>query len=159
MPRPLPLSLLLAVALAACAGDDASSTSASTTTTSSSTSTTDATEATDATDATSGSTGTTDTTGDDPFDFPPAECGDVTCAAGQLCLQLGTRCNTNTDPPEWYTPPPSCVAVPPACADATSETVAACLDDELCTDSSAIGGPASYENGRVGCGPVHLDCF
>ncbi|MCA9658453.1 MAG: hypothetical protein KC486_08915 [Myxococcales bacterium] len=156
------LSLTLALSVVACAGDDTSSTSATTTTTSASSSSASTTDATGATESTGSTEATTSSTGDgstDPFDFPPVECGDITCEEGQLCLQPGVKCNTNTEPPEWYTPPPSCVAVPPACADATAQTAAGCLGDELCTESSDIGGPASYEAGKVGCGPVELDCF
>lgn len=91
-------------------------------------------------------------TASDPFDFPPPECGDVTCDAGLLCVHPGERCN---DQGEFYFPEPVCMPVPDECAQLATG-YGGCLGETVC---EGLGNDEpTLEMGVVTCGVVDLDC-
>ena len=108
--------------LAACPEKDDGSTSDPTDTAATTGATGDTTEPTTAntvdTDAvdtdTTATTATTDTDATGGPVFPPVDCGDVTCAENQLCVNPGGVCDYNMDPPDWVPQPSACQDVPPA---------------------------------------------
>ncbi len=95
-------------------------------------------------DPTVTSSGSGDITGG-PVEWPPVECGDVTCAMGELCLHPIPSCNLvdeeqcdgdettsgETGEPgqcwEEASVPPKCAAVPARCEDAVD--VKLCIED------------------------------
>ena len=159
--------LTFALLATACASDDGGSTSSGgesdgTTTEATTGATTEAT-----TGATTGATGATTgsmtsggsgsassgaTTGD------PVTCGENTCAAGQICVQLGLRCDYNMDPPMFYTPEPTCESVPDSCAGMEEPGLTNCIASEFCQDT-VCGQLTTLEAGLLECEDHDCDCF
>jgi hypothetical protein len=86
------------------------------------------------------------------------ECGEVTCAQGQICVQPGEDCDYNMDPPQFFTPPPFCADPPPECVEGSDGEEGSCLGVKFC-EGDGIGGAATYADGQLTCPPRALDCF
>lgn len=105
---------------------------------------------------TEGTTGTTGTTGGPVF---PLECGDLTCAEGQICVNPGDVCNYDLDPPDWVAQPSACQDVPPQCAqmqDPAAQIM--CIGLVYCINSE-FGVPTELQTGVLQCADQGLDCF
>ena len=123
-------------------------------TTDATTTTTDATT-TDAT-TTDATTATTDTTGGPVF---PLECGDLTCAEGQICVNPGDKCNYDLDPPDWVPQPSACQDVPPQCAELQeSAAQIMCIGEAHCINNE-FGTPSELQDGVLQCADQGEDCF
>ena len=153
--------------LAACPEKDDGSTSDPTDTAATTGATGDTTEPTTAntvdTDAvdtdTTATTATTDTDATGGPVFPPVDCGDVTCAENQLCVNPGGVCDYNMDPPDWVPQPSACQDVPPACAQMQdADARAQCFGETLCPDFE-FGGPSNLEGSQLNCPDQGADCF
>ncbi|MBK7828281.1 hypothetical protein [Nannocystis sp.] len=155
--------------LAACPEKDDGSTSDPTDTAATTGATGDTTEPTtadtvdtDAVDTDAVDTDTTATTDTDATGgpvFPPVDCGDVTCAENQLCVNPGGVCDYNMDPPDWVPQPSACQDVPPACAQMQdADARAQCFGETLCPDFE-FGGPSNLEGSQLNCPDQGADCF
>lgn len=118
------------------------------------------TESTDSDGATSDTTAGDTTSGVDPWDFPPAVCGAVTCGQGQLCVIPGEYCDYGQSPPIWIQPASECASVPPSCADLQDPELENCLWETLCESMGEQDfWPAVLEEGTLSCPQIGLDCF
>lgn len=100
---------------------------------------------------------TTDATGGPVF--PPVECGDITCAENQLCVNPGGKCDYDMDPPDWVPQPSACQDVPPECAQMQdADARAQCFGETLCPDFE-FGGPSNLQGSQLNCPNQGADCF
>jgi hypothetical protein len=135
---PALFALLLAVPLACDSGDDSNDDEA----------------------ADTSESGESDTASDNggPEDFPPVECGDVTCVEGQVCVLPPETCDYDQDPPVWVQDPPVCGDVPMNCYGLVDLALNECLDAALCNGGEE-GQFASLMNGTLDCPANGADCF
>jgi len=152
------------VLLAACPEKDDGSTDATetTATTGATADTTEPTTAdtvdTDAADTDTADTDTATTATGGPV-FPPVECGDITCAENQLCVNPGGVCDYDMDPPDWVPQPSACQDVPPECAQMQdADARAQCFGETLCPDFE-FGGPSNLQGSQLNCPNQGADCF
>ena len=152
------------VLLAACPEKDDGSTDATetTATTGATADTTEPTTAdtvdTDAADTDTATTATATTATGGPV-FPPVECGDITCAENQLCVNPGGVCDYDMDPPDWVPQPSACQDVPPECAQMQdADARAQCFGETLCPDFE-FGGPSNLQGSQLNCPNQGADCF
>jgi hypothetical protein len=118
--------------------------------------TTDATTTTTEATTTDATTATTDTTGGPVF---PLECGDLTCAEGQICVNPGDKCNYDLDPPDWVPQPSACQDVPPQCAELQdSAAQIMCIGEAHCINNE-FGTPSELQDGVLQCADQGEDCF
>lgn len=120
--------------------------------------TTAATEPTTA-DTDTAATDTTDTDATGGPVFPPVDCGDITCAENQLCVNPGDICDYNRDPPDWVPQPSACKDVPPTCAQMQdADARAQCFGETLCPDFE-FGSPSNLKGSLLNCPDQGADCF
>jgi len=118
--------------------------------------TTDATTTTTDATTTDATTATTDTTGGPVF---PLECGDLTCADGQICVNPGDKCDYDLDPPDWVPQPSACQDVPPQCAELQdSAAQIMCIGEAHCINNE-FGTPSELQDGVLQCADQGEDCF
>jgi hypothetical protein len=102
----------------------------------------------------------TDNSEDDPLDFPPVECGDVTCGEGLICVKPNDYCDYDLDPPDWVQPPLECAAPPANCVGLSEPDLSGCLLQALCESLGEYEpGFTVFVEGLLDCPTVDLDCF
>lgn len=94
----------------------------------------------------------------DPLDFPPVECGEMTCDKGSICVKPGESCDYDLSPPDWVQPPFECAAPPKSCTDLTGSALDECLWETLCESSGEYSG-SIFVDGTLDCPSNGLDCF
>ncbi len=94
-------------------------------------------------------------TGADPFDFPPVECGDVTCDLGLLCVEGGAHCNEQG---MMLFPAPACAPVPESCMGLADALLNECLTNTVCAGPGWLLDSAWFDQGFVACPDIDADC-
>ncbi|MFV8753185.1 hypothetical protein ACNOYE_21765 [Nannocystaceae bacterium ST9] len=113
----------------------------------------------------SGESDTTDTTDGatsdgDPLDFPPVECGAMTCGEGLICLEPSPWCDYGQNPPMWVYPEFSCAAPPAECVGLKDQELSDCLWATLCEGKGEYEFPMPlFDAGVLDCPFSGLDCF
>lgn len=90
---------------------------------------------------------------------PPVECGDTTCAPGELCHTGALTCNytpcADGEPAVWRGGEKTCVAFPSACEASEGIEAETCVIRQLCGDAIL----STFSEGQVRCMSHNLDCF
>lgn len=94
-------------------------------------------------------------------DAPPTvECGDSSCAPGQLCVEQTQQCVCDEETHEYdFVPGPTgCASIPAECEGLGSDEQYGCLSTALC-EPAALDETGFLSNGTLVCGSTDLDCF
>ncbi len=100
-----------------------------------------------------------ETSAEDPWDFPPVECGEGTCAQGMLCVVPSKWCDYGQHPPVWVEPAAECKPVPQSCVDLEGYPLDECLWETVCGSSGLSDYLNTLDQGTYVCPPEGLDCF
>lgn len=101
-----------------------------------------------------------DATPDERLDFPPVECGEMTCDQGLICVMPSEECDYDLNPPDWVQPALECAPVPDSCADMRGTALDDCLWQTLCLATGEYSsGTAIFADGTLDCPVNGLDCF